>query len=153
VIATVACLPVVVSRLQIDRFEGYAQTMRFAGLSPRLIEGDGDWASLAAGMLDAPDRPTGVVVHEEPMALTIHLATTQRGLSVPEDLSIAAIAGPDYQPTLVDLTRIGAPANWGRPAVEMLFEKIAEPERELPAKVLPTVFKAGATCAAPREVG
>jgi DNA-binding LacI/PurR family transcriptional regulator len=86
----------------------------------------------AREMLDEPELPTAVVVANDMMALGVMQEFRERGLHIPEDISIvgfddiafAALSNPPL--TTIRLPR----ADLGREAVEALLATITDPERQ-----------------------
>lgn len=62
--------------------------MRPVRTVPTTLEGA---HSVARGLLDTPDRPTGVVAGTDEVALGVLLAAHQLGIRVPEDLSVIGV--------------------------------------------------------------
>ena len=102
---------------------------------PAIYEGDfrlESGRSAAREMLDEGELPTAVVVANDMMALGLMQEFRERGLHVPEDISIvgfddiafAALSNPPL--TTVRLPR----ADLGREAVEALLATITDPERQ-----------------------
>lgn len=85
-----------------ERQYGYEQAMRQANLAVRqdlIAEGEFTFESgyrAAAQLLDAPNRPTAIVASNDEMAAGATWMAQQRGLKLPEDLSIT---GFDDTPT------------------------------------------------------
>lgn len=76
------------------RLDGYRAGLEAVGiaLDPQLVaQGDFDYASGFEGarqLLALPDRPTAVFAASDEMAMGVYEAARQRGLRVPEDLSV-----------------------------------------------------------------
>ncbi|WP_277968978.1 LacI family DNA-binding transcriptional regulator [Sphingomonas echinoides] len=77
------------------RMKGYAQAFAEAGCGVRddrietgLFTFDGGYAAGHA-LLDRADRPSAILVQNDEMAVGVMLAARERGLSIPDDLSIA----------------------------------------------------------------
>jgi LacI family transcriptional regulator len=129
-----------------DRYEGYADAMRAAGLAPRLIS---DAPPLPPGQsrpdhirewLTAPDRPTAVVAYSALEATPVaYVASRELGIKVPDDLEIAVfLPGTHMHHVHVPLVEVIHP--WpavGRASVDMLLEKIDHPSRRLPPRRVP----------------
>ena len=85
---------------RIDRYEGYAQAMRAAGLVP---VAQGQFAGIAVPrrlemllkLLSSPERPTAIISYDAGERLLY--AAALKGLRVPEDLSLMTF-GPLYAP-------------------------------------------------------
>lgn len=77
------------------RLSGYGQAFRAAGCEMRL-----DWietgnftleggTEAGARLLDRADRPTAILAQNDEMAVGVMMAARERGLSLPDDLSVA----------------------------------------------------------------
>jgi len=140
----------------VDRYKGYAAAMREAGLEARRwsvedFPGAGSRLELAARLLSAGGRPTGLVTYGETEALTLFAAAASSGLAVPTDLSIVAIwdrlldaAGWPIDTVVLPWYEIG------REAVLMLHQKIERPGAALARRVLAPTLAEGRSCAAVR---
>jgi len=137
-----------------DRFAGYAEVMKEAGL-PFYRFGDSDWRdegriiSSMVEFLRQPDRPTAIVAYGAIEARAALAASNVAGLRVPQDLSIITFAEralDDMGPMLA--TCLIPEAEIGMESVNMLLEKIAAPEESLATKVIPFGFEPGHTIAA-----
>lgn len=78
-----------------ERMKGYEQAFRAAGLTARpgrveqgLFTRESGYEA-ALRMFDQPDRPTAILAQNDDMAVGALLAARERGLRVPEDISIA----------------------------------------------------------------
>jgi LacI family transcriptional regulator len=138
----------------VDRLEGYRQALADHGLpaDPALIY-TGDFlqpSGFAAGraLLALPDRPTAIVSSNDEMAFGVMEAARDRGLTIPEDLSIIGFddipqAGLVYPP----LTTIRQPREqMGRVATRMLLTMIADPHLEIKRVALPTELVVRQSC-------
>lgn len=73
------------------RTEGYTQAMSLAGLRPHVVHagfGEQAAAEAAAAVLDSTDRPTAVFCYNDVAAMAVMGVAAERGLRVPDDLSI-----------------------------------------------------------------
>ncbi len=143
---------------EVDRREGCCQALREAGLTPRAVDrynvpggADGSRAGQAEALLAAPDRPTGMVVYGASSLGAILLCALQRGLCVPGDLSFVTFHGSPVQLGLVPTAMTIPQAHVGAAAVEMLTEKMDQPQRRVPSRVIQFGFSEGETLAPPRE--
>jgi LacI family transcriptional regulator len=111
-----------------ERIEGYHAALAAAGvlLSPELVaEGDfeipGGYAA-ASRLLDLPDRPTAVFASNDNMAFGVVRAARERGLSIPEDLSVVGFDDGELAKSVSPaLTTVRQPlAELGRTAVSLL---------------------------------
>ncbi len=145
---------------QAARAEGYAETLRQAGLEPRVLAPAA--APAAAGgmrlVLDwllQPERPTAILAYSTPSATALMLAAAHLGLSVPQDLSVITIDMENSAPIGLCfgrcLTSFLMP--WravAHEAVDMLLAKIAQPDVPLPSRAVPyPPLQAGESCSPP----
>jgi LacI family transcriptional regulator len=111
-----------------DRAAGHASAMVEAGIMPsaelaHAVEPTVEEGYRAGGLLlDLPDRPTAVVGFNDKAALGILRAAEERGLRVPEDLSVAGFDDSDVaRATRPQLTTVRQPLEeMGRMAVGLL---------------------------------
>ncbi len=95
---------------QIGRLRGFRATLADAGVTLNddlIVAGDGSTESGylgAAELLDRDDRPTAIFCGNDRMAMGAYDAAKERGLRIPEDLSIV---GFDDQQFLADSLRPG----------------------------------------------
>lgn len=115
-----------------ERIEGYHAALAAAHVLPSaelLAEGDFEAPSgyAAAGkLLDLPDRPTAIFASNDNMAVGVLRAARERGLSVPEDLSVVGFDDAELaQIVTPPLTTVRQPlAELGRTAVSLLTRMI-----------------------------
>lgn len=124
------------------RSQGWRQTMQNAGLEPGLSV-QGDWTAVsgyqAAVRLLAEGVPfTGLVVGNDSMALGAISALRERGLRVPEDVSVVGFDDiPESAFFNPPLTTIHQDFNaLGKQCVEYLVSLIDQPETPLHQRVL-----------------
>ena len=124
----------------IMRYAGYKEAMTQAGLAvpgDLFAQGDFTYGSgkiAAETMLDSGATMTAVFAANDQMALGARLAFYQRGIKVPDDVSII---GFDNQPisefSIPPLTTIAQPGlAMGRAAAKMLLDIINEMPAETP---------------------
>ncbi len=128
----------------VDRAAGFAKAVREAGLpAPVVFHGD---FSLEAGhdmCLDAmttEPRPTAIFAANNFLAIGTQHALSELGLSVPEDVALVGLDDlPAEMVAFPFLTVAAQPAEeMGRRAVELLLQRIKEPDAEPQEIVLPT---------------
>jgi DNA-binding LacI/PurR family transcriptional regulator len=132
-----------------QRLAGYREALAGAGIDPDavpLIAGDYREASgrdAAARLLDAPEAPTAIVAANDLMAIGALTCARERGLRIPEDISIAGFDDIPLSRLLEPgLTTVRQPAwDLGREAAELLFARIDDPggaprRVELPAELV-----------------
>ncbi len=128
-----------------DRLTAFQQSVTRHGLdadSDLIVEGDFlvDGGYRAAGqLLDLPDRPTAVFASSDTAAFGVLRLARERGLDVPGDLSVVGFDDiPEAMTSDPPLTTIRQPlAEMGRRAVQLLLEKIDEPDRTVSHVRLP----------------
>ncbi len=144
-----------------DRRRGYERAMRQAGLPSRVYMAETgpsvsgpQRVTHARKMLQAADRPTALVTYGRTEAAPVICAAGQLGLAVPEDLSLINIGEYPIGYLGPMLTTMILP-QWemGQQAVEMLIEKIENPDAALSPRVLPFDLEAGDSVGAPRATG
>lgn len=140
----------------IDRYEGYAQAMRDAGLAPRFIHGTRfvdlhERIEFSRQWLAGDDRPTAVVINGTSIALPTFAAALSLGLRIPDDMSILTFAAelpPGQKGYDFGLETCVVPEyDEGKAAVKMLEEKIRQPSVPIPPGVIPMRLVPGYTCA------
>ena len=141
----------------VDRYNGYGQAMRLAGLAVAEIRPENQ--SLAAHeeveyslrWLRQPRRPTAVLTYSSENAIAIMYAACSLGLRIPGDLSVMTFGERtcDGLGTNID-TMILPEEALGRQAVQSLMMKIQDPTLRLPAQSLPLEMATGWTTAPPR---
>ena len=115
-----------------ERIEGYHAALAAAGVLPAgelLAEGDFEMPSgyAAAGrLLDLAERPTAIFASNDNMAVGVLQAARERGLSVPEDLSVVGFDDGELARSVTPaLTTVRQPlAELGRTAVSLLMRLI-----------------------------
>lgn len=137
------------------RRDGYARAMIDAGLRPWIItEPDMDAADkrrAAKAWLTGPDRPTAAVVYASPTLWPVYMAAVvDLGLKVPQDLSLISFDHGviHHADVAVSVAKLPA-ASLAATAVEMLAQRIADPAKLHPPKVLPCRVVEGNTTAPP----
>jgi LacI family transcriptional regulator len=144
------------------RTEGYRRALRAAGVEPeddllvreRSEAAGGYRAGLA--MLDRSPRPTAIFCFNDRMAMGLYQAAAERGLRIPEDLSVV---GFDNQELIADglrpgLTTVALPHyEMGAWAVETLIRRLEDPETPSEQVLLPCpVIERGSVTAPPAGV-
>jgi DNA-binding LacI/PurR family transcriptional regulator len=139
--------------------EGYTASQRVLGVRDVFPASTGYVAATStvdegyrAGLevLSGPDRPTAIIAQSDLLAVGVIRAAQERGLRVPEDLSVVGFDGVRLDGIApIDLTTMVQPAfAKGRAAGEGLLEQLdGEPGRP---RVFTSEFHRGATTAAPR---
>jgi LacI family transcriptional regulator, galactose operon repressor len=115
-----------------ERVEGFATALAGAGLLPAeefLVEGDFHSRSgraAACKLLDLPRPPTAILAANDHMAFGALQAAAERGLAVPDDLSVIGFDDSELARMVTpELTTVRQPrAELGRTAVSMLMRLI-----------------------------
>jgi DNA-binding LacI/PurR family transcriptional regulator len=148
-----------------DRRTGYERAMASAGRKARVHSLPIDWRAqetmqrdqrieAARELLARKDRPTAVLAYELAEAMAVVHAAHLLGLRIPPDLSLVVFHHRlDDRCFLPMHTVSNVMKEVGEAAVEMLLEKIKDPERDLPAKGVPEALLEGASCAFPPSPG
>lgn len=125
-----------------DRYKGYIEAMRDAGLAPNLIGGTHFAAEQripeCMRVLKESNRPSAVLAYSEDTAYFVIYAATMQGLRMPQDLSIATFSNQAASVCGVKLTTLISP--WqqiGEMCVEFLNNKIKTPAAALPSIAVP----------------
>jgi LacI family transcriptional regulator len=141
-----------------DRLDGYRSALRTYHIpeAPELIQ-EGNFFQLdgyagASVLLDLSNPPTAIFASNDVMAMGAMDAVRNRGLRVPEDVSI--IGFDDIpQASLIHpaMTTINQPLEkMGRFATQMLLDLLHHPEREANRIELPTQLVVRDSCSSPR---
>lgn len=133
-------------RCAVDRNEGYYAALRDCGLPTDpafVVEGDFTQSAgyqKAKELLCLPDRPSAIFASNDVMAFGVMEAARERGLRIPEDLSIVGFDDiPQASSLHPALTTVHQPLEaMGRVATQMLFEYLADPSRAEERIELPT---------------
>ena len=126
----------------VDRYDGFVEGMREAGLDPALVEfadwsGDGGYAAMLKLL---PHRPTAVYVASDTMAMGALRAIDDSGLSVPADLAIVSFDGlPAAERSSPPLTTLRQPIpQIGETLIQILLDQIDTGTSEPVRKLMPT---------------
>ncbi len=133
---------------RIDRYKGYAHAMESAGLTPYGRERFAgvpivDRLQATRSLMRSPDRPTAIIAYDSSERLAY--AAALEGLDVPRDISlitfgpmqgnVSTVRGETYFGRTFAM--VGIPTETaGREAVRMLRDKIDNPGKAIPAKVV-----------------
>jgi LacI family transcriptional regulator len=129
-----------------DRLDGYraALSARQIPIDSCLIrEGDFNQPTgyqATQDLLDLPEPPTAIFASNDVMAFGVMEAVRDRGLRIPEDISIVGFDNiPQAEHVSPQLTTVQQPlADMGREATRMLLALIQDPERPYRHVELPT---------------
>jgi DNA-binding LacI/PurR family transcriptional regulator len=105
-----------------------------------------------AELLRQPNRPTALIGYSPAEIQLMTTAAAQAGLQIPADISIAVTASTNDQIFLDALATTAGEITWmtlGERAVDLLMDKIKNPDLALPAVIMPPSFHAGQTTAPP----
>ncbi|MBI1256340.1 MAG: LacI family DNA-binding transcriptional regulator [Chloroflexi bacterium] len=124
-----------------DRLTTYRQMLQDSGLSAdgafeaHCSDRMDDAYRAAYSLLSRPDRPTALLVINDMLAFAVMRAAADLGLSIPGDLSVAGFDDIPFSSYMIPrLTTVSGKAEEsGRAAVQLLLQRIAEPD--LPQQV------------------
>lgn len=142
----------------VDRLDGYRSALRTYHIpdAPELIyEGNffqPDGYAGAQAMLDLPEPPTAIFASNDVMAMGVMDAVRNRGLRVPDDVSIVGFDDiPQASLVRPALTTINQPLEkMGRVATQKLLDLLKHPEKEADRIELPTHLIVRDSCKPPR---
>jgi DNA-binding LacI/PurR family transcriptional regulator len=128
----------------VARLAGYRDTLRAAGLPlDPCLEADGEF-TVAGGMraahelLALAERPTAIFAASDEMAIGILRTARERGLRVPEDLSVIGIDDHEMA-DFFDLTTVAQPVHeQGRVAAQQVLAALTDDDWVPEQVVLPT---------------
>jgi LacI family transcriptional regulator len=130
-----------------DRLTPYQESLRSAGLfDQRLVAECGptieDGYQAALKLLQAPSRPTAVIVINDLLAIGVLRAAADLGLHVPRDLSLVSYDDiPMAKYMAPRLTTVSKDAlRLGHEAFKLLLERIRNPDRPRQMQVEPARF-------------
>lgn len=143
------------------RLDGYRAGLEAVGLAvdqDLVVQGDFDYASGFEGasrLLSLPDRPTAVFAASDQMALGVYEAARQRGLLVPEDLSVVGFDDlPQACWSSPPLTTVRQPlSEMGMLAVRTVLRLLNDEHLESPKVELATEVVVRDSTAPPRTAG
>jgi LacI family transcriptional regulator len=142
----------------VDRLAGYRSALRTYHIpeSPELIfEGtffQPDGYAGASALLDLPVAPTAIFASNDVMAMGVMDAVRNRGLRVPDDVSILGFDDiPQASLVRPALTTINQPLEkMGRVATQMLLDLLQNPGKKAERIELPTQLVVRESCSPPR---
>jgi LacI family transcriptional regulator len=143
-----------------ERFAGYVLALVHSGrwpdqalVPPRVSHGDEKGYGEMLKLLDLPEPPTAVLAVSDKAAIGAYRAVAERGLSVPDDVSIVGFDDIELGRGLIPpLTTVRVPGEeMGRVALERLHRLIADPDRD-PALPLQTKISIPTTLVERRSV-
>ena len=131
-----------------DRIRAYLRSLSAAGVGTpdaylRLCPFGEEAAHQAtAQLLALPERPTAVFASDGVIALGVLRAVHDAGLEIPGDISVVAGDDPTWsRVTTPTLSAVAQPVHeLGQTAMNLLLERIADPERAIEDRVLPAEF-------------
>lgn len=144
-----------------DRRSGYEQAMASAGKATRLHQLPIEWHAVgqpvedqrvesAMRLLAGTDRPTAVITYEMTESMAVVHAAHRLGLRIPKDLSLIHFHDSIDDRCFIPLHTVSnMMRKVGEGAVDMLLDKINNPERAIPARVINEILLEGATCMPP----
>lgn len=153
-IAHVAGLPQIPSTA--ERLEGYHAALHAAGISPDpslVRHGNSKHESgrdLTAELLDMPAPPTALFTGNNLITLGALETIHRRGLRIPQDIALVGFDDMYWAISLnPPLTAVSQPGyEIGRRAADLLFQRVAEPDRPSAKVVLKTTLIVRRSCGA-----
>jgi DNA-binding LacI/PurR family transcriptional regulator len=144
-----------------ERYRGYGDALRKAGIDPAgQVSQAGQFTeqfgiSVLPYLLAAAEPPTAAFVASDYIALGVLSAAEAHGIRVPEDLSIVGFDDIRFsQYVRPRLTTIRSPVErLAKVGVELLFERLADPEAPARTEVLPVELVVRESAAAPAGGG
>lgn len=132
----------------VQRLEGIRRALRHAGVDLQCLQSVvGDWTvagGLVAGaqLLDQPTPPTAILAASDEMAIGVLMAARQRGVRVPQELSVMGVDDHELAWTH-DLTTVAQPVEaLGTAAAQLVVNALSagppEPGRERTVVTLAT---------------
>jgi LacI family transcriptional regulator len=98
----------------------------------------------ARALLSAKDLPTAIFAATDPLAKSVYRAAAERGLRIPEDLSVVGFTDDDFASILAPpLTTIRQPGyEMGRKAAELVLARTntSRPPKKIQRATLPVTF-------------
>jgi len=142
-----------------ERLAGYKEALMAAGIpfDEQLVRvGDSSHESgrvLTRELLELPERPTAIFAGNNLITLGTLEILHQNNLHIPEDVSVIGFDDMYWAISLnPPLTAVSQPGyEIGRRAAELLYQKIADPDRMPVRIVLNTELKVRKSCAPPRS--
>jgi LacI family transcriptional regulator len=142
-----------------DRLNGYRSALRTYHIpdAPELVyEGtffQPDGFAGASALLDLPNPPSAIFASNDVMAMGAMDAVHNRGLRVPEDISVLGFDDiPQAAVVHPALTTVRQPLEqMGRVATQMLLDLLKNPEQAINRMELPTELVIRDSTAAPRD--
>ena len=144
-----------------ERYRGYSDALRKAGIDPAVqVSHAGQFTeqfgmSVLPHLLGAAEPPTAAFVASDYIALGVLSSAEAHGIGVPEDLSIVGFDDIRFsQYVRPRLTTIRSPVDrLAEVGVELLFERLADPEAPARTEVLPVELVVRESAAAPAGGG
>src|ERR1700677_1289914 len=137
-------------------FEGYRRAMEEHGLDARESSTDSEDETeigyLGTKSLLARDEPvTAILAGNDPTAHGVYKALRDRGLKVPDDISVVGCddtVGTWLSPALSTTREF--PEQLGKQLVELVLKRIAQPDQDPQCVMIPTEFIKRDSCGPPR---
>ncbi len=140
-----------------DRQAGYEQSLARAGHEPVIWSPAGQMNrrqrfGLILEWMRSADRPSAVICASDRELEQVLHAADALGVCVPDELSVIGVATSDLLHSHYGATTLTVPEReMGAVAVEMLLEKIDQPDRVLVARTLAGTLDHGRTTAPPAQ--
>lgn len=138
-----------------ERWDGYCEAMRAAGLSPRRIECGKhrpliERYEVCRKALGRDDRPTAVVGYGESDIHMLLESAGELGLRVPQDVSVICVSNGGYAWHGLKGAWLCLPEHeMGVEAARLCLHRIERPGVDVDPVIVPMGIREGETCAAP----
>lgn len=136
----------------VDRRAGYREavsTFRITDTSPGFVSDEPGLPEAAlAGLVDG--KATGAVVESQRLAETLARALAERGLRIPQDVSVVVLEDTSHSDVRWNDLRIPR-KEIGRIAVDRLIEMVQDLEAPRSSVLVPCIVEPGATVSGPRS--
>lgn len=140
---------------KLARKDGYSDALAKAGLLPFFAYDDEkhpgeNFPYNLRELLSRKDRPTAIIAYTRNECVAVRIVAAELGLKIPEDVSVIGFIAEGNISTMIydDAVMVGPETEMCKEAVEMMVRKIAQPQVEFPARVVPFSFHRGKTIAA-----
>lgn len=138
----------------LDFEAGYRERMTEAGLAPQVIREEdrverSERAARFRAIFSRKDRPTALIAMPS-TALPAVTAAVSAGLRIPEDISIVTMADQLQDSTGIALTTLITPEyDIGRQSAALVVQRIKEPGKPLPPRIVKFALAEAGSCAPP----
>jgi DNA-binding LacI/PurR family transcriptional regulator len=137
--------------------EGYLSGLKESGLAAneeyiRVVGAEpGTVTAAVEGLLALPAPPTAILVHNEPILTEVIDYLDEKGLRIPEDISVGGVTTVDYHPFYTSM-RVDQ-REMGKVAAKLMIDTLKNPGMKAETRMLTVTFNAGQSFAPPRSGG